>query len=95
MRNHGRKLLWTLAAMALAACDGGSTTGSGAPRLTIRLHDAPGDVEEAWVKVDQIYLQGTSEADSTSGRVVLSGEGTGEWIDLLTLASSFETLVSG
>lgn len=95
MRNHGRKLLWTLAALALAACDGGSSTGSGTPRLTIRLHDAPGDVEEAWVKVDQIYLQGTSEADSTSGRVVLTGEGTGEWVDLLTLATSFETLVSG
>ena len=94
---YGTKLLLPLAAaLAVAACDdGGSTGSSGTTRLSIRLHDAPGDIEEAWVKVDEIYLQGTSEADSTSGRVVLSGPGTGEWVDLLTLGASYHTLLTG
>jgi uncharacterized protein DUF4382 len=95
MQHYRRMLLLPLAALALAACDGGSSTGSDTPRLTIRVHDAPGDIEEAWVKIDEIYLQGSSDADSTSGRVVLSGEGTGEWIDLLTLDDDFATLISG
>lgn len=93
MKNGKKVLLPLLAAAALAACDGGGT-GSGAARLSIRMHDAPGDLEDAWVKVDQIYLQGTSAADSTSGRVVLMDSPTG-WINLTDLTgASFATLVS-
>lgn len=81
------KILGSLvaAALALGACDDGGT-GSGAPRLSIRLTDAPGDVAEAWVKVDRVYLQGTSAADSTSGRQELPLVRAGEWVDLLTLS---------
>jgi hypothetical protein len=88
-------ILLPLAAMlALGACSGDSTGGSGAPRLSIRLHDAPGDLKEAWVKVDRVYLQGTTSADSTSGRVDLLTTQTG-WLNLTQLTgSSFSTLVN-
>lgn len=83
-----------LALAAMAACDSG-TAGSDTSRLTIRLHDAPGDLEEAWVQVEEIYLQGSSAADSTSGRQTLLGTPTG-WINLTDLTgSNFATLVSG
>jgi hypothetical protein len=82
-----------LAAAALAACDSG--TSSNASRVTIRLHDAPGDLAEAWVKVDRVYLMGTSAADSTSGRVDLLTTPTG-WINLTDLTGgSFSTIVNG
>jgi hypothetical protein len=82
-----------LAAAALAACDSG--TSSNTSRVTIRLHDAPGDLAEAWVKVDRVYLQGTSSADSTSGRVDLLTTQTG-WINLSDLTgTNFSTIVSG
>jgi hypothetical protein len=87
-------LLLPLAALALAAC-GDSTGGNGPAQLSIRLHDAPGDLADAWVKVDRIYLQGTSSADSTSGRVDLLTTQTG-WLNLTDLTgSNFATLVSG
>lgn len=95
MRKIGSKAaLAAMAAFALAACDGGGAgTGSGASRLTIRLTDAPGDLAQAWVKVENVYLQGTSAADSTSGRVELPLASTG-YVDLLTLAGGgFRTLV--
>jgi hypothetical protein len=80
-----------MAAVALAACDGG--TGSNPAQISIRLHDAPGDLEHAWVRVDRVYLQGTSAADSTSGRVDLLTTKSA-WIDLTTLTgSNFATLV--
>jgi len=96
MLRNGKKALLPLVALAtLAACDGGGGTESGASRLTIRLHDAPGDLAEAWIRVDEIYLQGTSAEDSTSGRVVLS-DGASGWIELTDLTgSSFATLVAG
>lgn len=66
-------------AVAMAACDGfGPERPSG---VTILLTDAPGDVAEAQVKVDGIYLQGDG------GRTWLLEEQTG-WIDLLTLAGT-------
>jgi len=87
-------LLLPLAALALAAC-GDSTGGNGPAQLSIRLHDAPGDLKEAWVKVDRIYLQGTSPADSTSGRVDLLTTPTG-WLNLTDLTgSNFATVVGG
>lgn len=67
-----------LGLLALAACDGG-TGGSGDARVSIRLTDAPGDLAEAWVKVDRIYLQGDG------GRTDLLAEQTA-WVDLLTLS---------
>lgn len=87
-------LLLPLAALALAACS--DSTGSNGPAtVSIRLHDAPGDLKEAWVKVDRIYLQGTSSGDSVSGRVDLLTTQTG-WLNLTQLTgSNFATLVSG
>jgi len=80
-----------LAAAVLAACDSG--TGSDTSQISIRLHDAPGDLDQAWVKVDRVYLQGNTAADSTSGRVELLTTPTG-WIDLTTLTgNNFATLV--
>ncbi len=95
LRNGKKALLPLMTLAALAACDGGGGTESGASRLTIRLHDAPGDLAEAWVKVEEISLQGSSSADSTSGRVVLS-DGATDWIELTDLTgSNFATLVNG
>jgi hypothetical protein len=87
-------LLPLAAALFVGACSGDSTGGSGAPRVTIQLHDAAGDLKEAWVKVDRIYLQGTTAADSTSGRVDLLTTQTG-WINLTQLTgSNIATLVN-
>ncbi|HET7461272.1 MAG TPA: DUF4382 domain-containing protein [Longimicrobium sp.] len=89
-----RKILLPLvAALALGACSDG-TGSNGARTVTIRLHDAPGDLKEAWVKVNQVYLQGTSSADSVSGKVVLLNTATG-WLNLTSLSGgNFATLVS-
>ena len=73
-------------AAAAAACDGGGGTGSQAPRLSIRLTDAPGDLSEAWVEIERIVLQGDG------GQVELRSTSTG-LIDLLTLRSSVADLV--
>jgi hypothetical protein len=69
--------------LALGACDGGST-GSQTAKVSLRLFDAPGDLASAQVTVKEIYLQGSSAADSLGHKVVLySGNGT---FDLLTLS---------
>jgi hypothetical protein len=87
-------LLFPLAALALAACGDSGTGSNGPATVSIRLHDAPGDLKEAWVKVDQIYLQGTNAGDSTSGKVVLLNSQTG-WLNLTSLTgSNFSTLVN-
>lgn len=84
MKKHGKLALPLLAALAMAACDGG-TGGSGDARVSIRLTDAPGDLKEAWVKIDRIYLMG-GEADSLdNGRTDLLTTAT-DWVDLLTLS---------
>jgi hypothetical protein len=70
--------------LALAACEGGTGTGSGNGSVTVRLFDAPGDLASATVQISEIYLQGSTAADSLSHKVVLySGNGT---FDLLTLS---------
>ncbi|HEY0038786.1 MAG TPA: DUF4382 domain-containing protein, partial [Longimicrobium sp.] len=79
MFKNAKGILPLLAALALVACDGG--TGSDQARLSIRLTDAPGDLAQAWVKIDRIYLQG-SAADSTGGRTDVLTAPTG-WVDLL------------
>jgi hypothetical protein len=71
-------------AVFLGACD---STGSDNTRLTIKLTDAPGDLAEAWVEIEQIYLQGSG------GRVVLRDNSTG-MIDLLTLKNDVVDLVA-
>lgn len=97
MTRHTRLLLPLIAAAALAACDGG--TSSDQTRVSIRLTDAPADVREAWVRIDRIYLQGGESTDSATagrgGRVDLAS-GPGEWINLLTLSGGRTAeLVSG
>ncbi len=78
--------------LALAACDTGSPVGAhGNARLTVQLTDAPGDLEEAWVKVQKVELVGAAEQTTTtttgteeqapSTDLTVSED----WIDLLTL----------
>ena len=89
-----RNLLLPLAAAAMLAACSDSTGGNGAASVSIRLHDAPGDLKEAWVKVDRVYLQGTNAADSSSGRVDLLTTQTG-WLNLTSLTgSNFATVVN-
>jgi uncharacterized protein DUF4382 len=87
-------LLPLAAALFVGACSDSTGSNGGAPRLTIQLHDAPGDLKEAWVKVDRIYLQGSESADSTAGRVDLLTTQTG-WMNLTQLTgSNIATLVN-
>lgn len=87
MHAHRAPILSILAAcMALAACDG--ATGSDTSRVTLKLTDAPADLAEAWVEIEEIYLQGSG------GRVVLRGESTG-LVNLLTLKDAVVDLVDG
>lgn len=70
-------------ALALSACDGGGSD-SNASRVSIRLVDAPGDFKEVRVQIREVYLQRTSESDSTAGRLPLATD-TVTYFDLLTL----------
>lgn len=86
MKKHGKLALPLLAALAMAACgDGGTGSGGGPARVSIRLTDAPGDLKEAWVKIDRIYLKG-GPADSAQGGSVDLLTTTTDWVDLLTLS---------
>jgi len=76
-----------LGALALGACSDGGT-GSNVSRVTIQLADAPGDLSEAWVEIERIYLQGDS------GQVTLRDQSTG-LINLLTLQNDLLTVVNG
>jgi Domain of unknown function (DUF4382) len=80
----GRLALPLLAALAMAACDGG-TGGSGDARVSIRLTDAPGDLQEAWVRIDRIYLKGGAADSTGNGGTDLLTTRT-DWVDLLTLS---------
>jgi hypothetical protein len=88
-----QKLLRASAVVALVACS--DSSGPDTAKVSILLTDAPGDVLEAVVTIDQIYLQGGS-ADSEeeapeSARVnLLAAPVT---VDLLTLADEWMTLV--
>ncbi|HEX6041269.1 DUF4382 domain-containing protein [Longimicrobium sp.] len=80
---HGKLALSLFTALALAACDGG-TGSAGGSRVSVRLTDAPGDLKEAWVKVDRIYLKGGADSIN-GGNADLLTTRTG-WVDLLTLS---------
>ncbi len=82
---HARLALPLLAALAMAACDGDGTGGGGDARVSIRLTDAPGDLKEAWVRIDAITLKG-GPADSAQGGSVDLLDTRTEWVDLLTLS---------
>ncbi len=75
--------------LALAACDTGSPVGAhGSSRLTVQLTDAPGDLKEAWVKVEKVELVGAAEQTTTTATdQAPTSELTApaDWIDLLTL----------
>jgi hypothetical protein len=71
-----------VAAVALAACND-STSGpvrDGEGRLTIQLTDAPGDLKEAFVKVERFILRGEG------GRIELEPDDDG-FIELLELTA--------
>jgi len=89
---QSKRLMSTgFAAIALlgAGCAGEAAAPSpfdaGPATLTIHLTDAPGDVLEAWVTIDQVYLQGTG------GRVVLRDEPY--TVDLATLENTSTVLL--
>ncbi len=80
-----RRMLATLMPVAvgllvLAACDSG-TAPSGKTNLTIRLTDAPGELAQAWVKIDKVVLL------PDSGAPVTMVPADVEWINLLTLTA--------
>ena len=85
--------LSSLALCLLAACSD-SSGPDGNRRVSVLLTDAPGDILEAVVTIEQIYLQGgddEGEGEEGAGRVVLMDEPV--TVDLLTLADDFMTLV--
>jgi len=72
-------------AATLAGCDGQSPSGT--TSLSVRLKDAPGDVQVAVVTISEVDLVGSG------GVQVLTQTPT--TVDLLTLAASATTLVQG
>lgn len=87
-----QRIALRLAAVTMAAtvglwgCSDSSGPGTGdGPHLTVRLTDAPGDVQAAVVTIEEIYLQGPN------GKVTLSS--TPMTTDLVTLADSATVLV--
>ena len=85
-------LLRLSAILAVSACSD-SSGPDGSTRLSVLLTDAPGDVLEAVVTIEQIYLQGGDDEseDGEGGRVnLLSAPVT---VDLLTLADEWMPLI--
>ena len=77
----------TVVGLALGACSDDPTGGSGTGRLTINLTDAPGDLKEAWVKIDELVLirsEGDALNTSSSGRIDIEAD-VDDYINLLTL----------
>lgn len=90
MSNIRRVLVGAVAALALitAACESGPT-GLRTGQLSLMLTDAPGDVAEAVVTIDRIYLQ--PDSNDANGRVVLLEDDV--TVDLLTLRDSLMGLI--
>ncbi len=74
------------AALGVTGCNDDNPMGGNGPRVTVRLTDAPGDVEAAVVTISEVYLQGGSQ-----GKVVLRADAV--TTDLVTLANTTATLV--
>ncbi len=83
------RIIFAIAAplLALAACDTGSPVGGGSAHLTVQLTDAPGDLKEAWVKVQKVELVGAAEATEGTTDQAPAAELTApaDWINLLAL----------
>src|SRR5690606_18708497 len=83
---RGAAALFAMTAI-VAACDDDPAGNGGDPRVSILLTDAPGDVAEARIVIDEIAIMG----DADESAVVLS---TDDWEgDLLDLRNTFATLV--
>lgn len=85
-----RLCLASALAVAPLACEGGTTGPGGTASVSVLLTDAPGNVAHFWVRIDEIYLQGTPAAEG--GRVVLLDQPT-DLIDLVPLNGSTFQLV--
>jgi hypothetical protein len=85
MRSSRKLLTVVVAGLALGACDDATTSGPDTGRLTIQLTDAPGDLAEAYIKIDEFVLIGAPGDTTAAGRISLQPE-EGGYIDLLTLA---------
>ncbi|MGH7460729.1 MAG: DUF4382 domain-containing protein [Longimicrobiales bacterium] len=76
------------ALLAIGACDNADSDLNGLDRgrLTIQLTDAPGDLAEAFVKIDRfILIRGDEDSSDESGRIELTPLQAG-FIELLVLA---------
>ena len=76
-------------ALSLGACSDDPTGGEGTGRLRVNLTDAPGDLKEAFVKVDKIILlrrdaDSTSTDSTSSNRIVIEPD-VDEFVNLLEL----------
>jgi hypothetical protein len=81
--SHVRLIGALLAAAAtVAACDS-SPSGMNHGRLTIQLTDAPGDLQEAFVRIDRVVIRSSGETEG--GWIELQPD-QGGFIDLLTLS---------
>lgn len=91
-RSRTRTAIAAVAALALTlpfvGCDDGpSSVDDG--RISIMLTDAPGDVDSAVVRIEQIYLQGEGD----DGRVILRDTAEAVTTNLLELVNDAITLV--
>ncbi len=81
-------LLAVLFTMVAACGDSTAPVGAGSATLTVLLTDAPGNVDQVWVQVQEAYLQG-----GPSGRVtVLPFDDSRDMVELTSLAGTAMTL---
>lgn len=86
MRGNFFLVPFVAAGLALTAC--GDSSGPRMGRLSIQLTDAPGDLAEAHIRIDQFVLlpAGSDDDDGEgSGRIELEPE-VGDYISLLSLS---------
>jgi hypothetical protein len=84
------------AALALLLAIGGCSDVSGpegSAQVRVLLTDAPSDyIEEAWVCVSEVYLQGGVEDNAARTTLWEKGDGDSQCFDLLTLQGVFADL---
>lgn len=87
-----RLVVGAVASLGIAAAACGDPTGNQTGRLSLLLTDAPGDIAEAVVTIDRIYLQGADgDTSGTGGRVILREDDI--TVDLLTLQDSMMAIL--